>query len=222
MRQEYPQPLALVKFEDTDGKARGYSQALENEYRGASFGTSVGLGLTGAILGFAIVGYTFCLMGFIWQPIIGSAAVGGASIFFLEWWRRRGVKKFLQDSEARYLHHLGRAVSHYNNQVKGYNERLLAALKDEDPARFEELNREYALLSPVCEDLKKKVEPYVGVLSALDMEDVSQSMKSLREAEAQLALPPSSSKPLALPSAASAEYNEALAELDSEYSADKD
>lgn len=205
-------PLQLVKFEDVDGKALGYYQAMKRKYKGDSAGDSIALGLCGGLIGLVTFAMIFAVVGvgsrmLIIFPFIASTA---GSIFFLERQRRKGIKRILQDPEAKYMYILKQAVDAYNEQAAAFN-KCLSMVGSE---LLEELRGFRGWMEAQGEELQKRIglNPK-NRLPELNTKCFRRSMQELREAEGQLAL--SSPERSALPQ--STEYQEALAELEAEF-----
>lgn len=208
--------LQLVKFEDVDGKASGYDQALSRRYKDYSFEENISLGV---ILAFGSGVFIASAIS-VALSIVGSAAIGATYIFFKEKGRRKGVGRFLQDPEAKYLYRLEQAADAYNEDASIFNKRLLAVEAIGSEADLEKLKGFRDALDKERKDLQKRINLRSReALPAINMFKVWQAMRDLREAESQLALPApaSSERPIPPQLTESKEYQQALAELDAEF-----
>jgi len=223
-------PLQLVKFEDRDRKAEGYDQALIGRYENGHTGENISLSLMLGIFGGMLVAWpiswllaskSLLILLFCGAPI--SALV----LFLTETDRRRTVKRFLQDPEAKYLYRLKQAAEAYNEQAAAYNEYLLVGEENMTPGTKDCMSQYRDILDAKREYLQEKIGVDANAqMPALKMMEIWRTTDELREAEQLLMLPPPASLPAstsqrpALPEPQ--EVSEALAELDAEFAGDKD
>ncbi|MFA5133562.1 MAG: hypothetical protein WC459_02055 [Patescibacteria group bacterium] len=209
-------------------KAQDYGRALNGEYRDYNFGFSLGISTMLAITGGSVGGA--CISGCLFSEsfvaieavlfwAVVCAAIAFSSFFIpYNYLRTRGARRVLNDREAAYLFDLKRAVDEYNKQAENFNGHLSA--NRDNPQKLENLKEYYKALKAVQKGLEKRI----GVearkeLPALNMMRVWQNEINLSRHNPKMIAPPSEN--LMLPESSN-EHEKILAELDAEFSADKD
>jgi len=225
-------PLQLVEFLDKDRKADDYSDALQGIYKGCAPGDEWQICCFGGGMFSVLLSAVLLAVG-VASPFLAVASIcGGAAVFsalMIGRTCKRGVRKVLDDPEARYYHLLRQAAEAYNKQAGIFNRRLLAGEENMDSDERQRMASNRYYMEFRHEFLQKRMIPEpADRLPKVDLSQVTDRVWEVREAEGHLALLAprnlgevgSSPERLALPE--STEYREALAELEAEFPCDKD